>query len=313
MTPAKILLADDEWDLLNLMKETLESEGYEVTGVANGREAFEEVKKTSYDLVIADLQMPLKTGFELCQEIKKDPSLHHIPVIILTASSQVKMKVQGLTLGADDYITKPVDIEELLARVGTILRRSRQNLEANPLTRLPGNAAIESRIEQAIEKNSPFAVLYVDLNNFKAYNDAYGFDAGDKVLLATAGILLSVLRRDGSAEDFLGHIGGDDFILLTLPENAAVLCEKIIAAFDASAPSFYNKEDRTAGYILAIDRKGEAQRFPLLSIAIGVVGNEKRKLSSLGQVSQIGSELKKYAKQSPGSRYVVDRREGRED
>lgn len=309
MTPGKILLADDEWDLLSLMKETLESGGYEVTGVTDGREAFEEVKKAPYDLVIADLQMPLKTGFELCQEIKKDPSLHHIPVIILTASNQVKTKVQGLNLGADDYLTKPVDIEELMARVGTVLRRSRQNLDANPLTRLPGNAAIESRIEQAIRSGAPFAVLYVDLNNFKAYNDAYGFEAGDKVLLATAGILLSVLRRDGSAEDFLGHIGGDDFILLTLPENAAVLCEKIISSFDSSSPSFYNEEDRRLGYILSVDRKGASQKFPLLSIAIGVVTNQKRKISSLGQVSQIGSELKKYAKQFAGSRYVADRRE----
>ena len=180
-------------------------------------------------------------------------------------------------------------------------------LEANPLTRLPGNVTIETEILARIQKKTPFAVLYVDLNSFKAYNDTYGFVKGDDVIRETARILLT---QSALAQGFVGHIGGDDFIVLTVPEQAESLCQKLIAAFDAKAPDFYTPEDKARGYVETKDRRGQVTRFPLLSMAIGVVSNQVRPISSLGEVSKIGAEMKHFAKENKdkGSAYAIDRR-----
>jgi diguanylate cyclase (GGDEF)-like protein len=233
--------------------------------------------------------------------------LRHIPVMMLTAQVGVSNKVNGLEHGADDYLTKPFDLQELIARIRTLLRRTRQGLEANPLTRLPGNITIENEILSRVEAQQPFAVLYLDLNSFKAYNDTYGFLKGDEVIRQTAKIILKEADKD---RGFVGHIGGDDFIVLTDPGTCEALCSRIIARFDELSPTFYSDADRRRGYVQAEDRRGLQTQFPLLSIAIGVVSNQYKVLSSLGEVSSIGTEMKHFAKEKKekGSAYAVDRR-----
>ena len=232
---ARILIADDLPDLLQALKETLEREGFIVTAVDNGASALEEIRADPPDIAVLDLKMPRMTGFEVCAALREDPLLENLPVIILSASGTQDSKVAGLDLGADDFITKPVDVRELLARIRMILKRSRQGIDANPLTRLPGNLAIESRVERAVASGQPLAVLYVDLNQFKSYNDAYGYEEGDRVLKGLSRVLVDQLR--GGAE-FVGHIGGDDFIVLSSPEKMETLAAKICADFDAVVPSF---------------------------------------------------------------------------
>lgn len=302
-----ILVADDEESMAMMLAEALNTSGFDVTLAANGVEALQQVKAKSPDLVLLDVQMPQMDGFAVCQQIKSDLLLRHIPIMMLTAQSGVSSKVTGLERGADDYITKPFDLQELIARIRTLLRRTRQGLEANPLTRLPGNITIENEILQRLETHQPFAVLYLDLNSFKAYNDIYGFVKGDDVIRATAKIILKESDKNGG---FVGHIGGDDFIVLTDPSTCEALCGRIIARFDELAPSFYTDADRQRGYIETKDRRGQLSRFPLLSIAIGVVTNQYRSLSSLGEVSSIGAEMKHFAKEKKdkGSAYAVDRR-----
>jgi len=229
--------------------------------------------------------------------------LQGLPVLFLTSMVQTSSKVQGLNLGADDYITKPFHPQELLARVQGALRAHRIDLEANPLSRLPGNPSIEREIDARIRSGKGFAVLYADLNNFKAFNDKYGFKRGDGVIRKTAELLLS-LRRPG---DFVGHVGGDDFIVVTVPELAEEYCRRAVAEFAAYAPSAYDPAARRKGYIEVDDRQGRKTRFPLVGIAIGGVTNEQRPLESVGQVSAIGAEMKKRAKASPDS-YVFDKR-----
>jgi diguanylate cyclase (GGDEF)-like protein len=168
--------------------------------------------------------------------------------------------------------------------------------------------AIETRIEDSLETGAPLAVLYVDINQFKAYNDAYGYDAGDQVIKAMAQLLLCLAREDPARKDFIGHIGGDDFILLTVPSRMEPLAKDIIRQFDAIVPAFYNEEDRKRGKILSNDRQGRAREFALLSVSIGICHNRFRRLTSYPQISQYGAELKKFAKQQKGSAYVLDRR-----
>ncbi|MDD5628624.1 MAG: response regulator [Elusimicrobia bacterium] len=304
----RILLADDEPDLLALMKETLERQGFEVSTALDGQEALAAIRQAPPDIAVLDLIMPRCDGFTVCRELRKDPLFAHLPIIILSAAGSRDSRIEGLDLGVDDFITKSVDSRELLARIRMILKRSRQGLDANPLPRLPGNLSIESRIEDALSQGRPLAVLYVDLDQFKAYNDCYGYDAGDRVLRTLADILIKVSREQPGAPDFVGHIGGDDFIMVTEPSRMEDAAKRIIAEFDALAPGFYNEADRKRGRIMSTDRQGNIKEFSLLSVSIGICHNAARKLESLAQISQLGTELKKAAKELPGSKYLVDRR-----
>jgi diguanylate cyclase (GGDEF)-like protein len=304
---ARILVADDEPDLLHIMKETLERQGFAVETAEDGLAALAAIKANPPDIAILDVRMPRKDGFGVVEELRRDPVFEHLPVIFLSASGTRDTRVHGIDLGADDFINKPVDIVELLARVRMIIKRSRQGLDANPLTRLPGNLSIESHIEEALDGGKPFAVLYVDLNQFKAYNDVYGYDAGDRVIKTLGSLLLSIVRESPDG-DFVGHIGGDDFIVICAPARMEALAAKICKRFDALVPSFYNETDRARGRIVATDRKGQPVEYPLLSVAIGICHNTLHPLTSYAQVAQLGAELKKAAKAQSGSTFVTDRR-----
>jgi diguanylate cyclase (GGDEF)-like protein len=302
-----VVIAEDEESIARVLQETLLMERYDVRVAHDGQEALDLITADPPDIVLLDVQMPRMNGFDVCKRIKSDVFLRNIPVLMLTAQGSTKYKVTGLESGADDYVTKPFDTDELLARIRTLLRRTRQSLEANPLTRLPGNVSIEKEVMQRIKAAAPFAVLYLDLNEFKAYNDTYGFVKGDEVIRETARIIVSESELAGG---FVGHIGGDDFVVLTTPEQAEALCQRVIAAFDAKSPDFYSAEDRERGFITTQDRRGQVTQFPLLSISIGVVTNQLRVISSLGEVSKIGAEMKHFAKDHKEKRssYAVDRR-----
>src|ERR1035437_10343806 len=248
-----ILVADDEDAMVLMLREALQRVHYEVVVAHNGEEAIEQLRKSPPDLVLLDVKMPKMSGFDVCRQIKSDIFLRHIPVMLLTAQAGTTNKVTGLEQGADDYLTKPFDLAELIARIRTLLRRTRLGLEANPLTRLPGNVTIENEIRTRIQNKTPFAVLYIDLNSFKAYNDTYGFVKGDDVIRETARMILT---QSALSEDFVGHIGGDDFIVLTDPGEAESLSQKIISAFDAKAHEFYTSEDQTRGFVETKDRRG---------------------------------------------------------
>lgn len=304
----KILVADDEEHLLNLMKYQLEDAGYSVITARDGEEALDRILHEAPDLVLLDIRMPKLDGFQVCQRLKKDVLYRNLPVIMLTVLGETRHKVQGLETGADDYVAKPFVAEELLARVRTVLRRTSSGIEANPLTKLPGNVSIEREINDRIKRDQPFMVLYLDLNSFKAFNDVYGFDRGDRVIRETAHIILDVVKQMGAPDDFIGHIGGDDFIVVTSPACAERICQGVISRFNILSPTLYDPVDREQGYIVTMDRQGVQRQFPLLSLAIGGVSNIVRPLRSLGQVSAIGAEMKRFAKTKPGSCFVIDRR-----
>jgi len=307
----KILVADDEECVHRLIARALENARYELIIARDGAEAMELAKSAGPDLVVLDVRMPRKNGWEVLRELRLQPRTRATPVIMLTGCSDLADEVEGLEMGADDYITKPFEINDLRARVTSVLRRNQINLCANPLTRLPGNPSIEEEVNRRIALGRPFAFLYADIDRFKPYNDVYGFARGDGVIRATADVLIESIRASEAKEAFLGHVGGDDFVIVTEPDSAPHVAQRATSGFDRKVVSFYDAGDLSRGYIESTDRQGVRRRFPLLSLSIGVVTTQRRRLEHYAKVVSIAAEMKAYCKsleRNRFSRFAFDRR-----
>ncbi len=304
----KILLVDDSKEFLESTKDILEQESFEVETALSGMEALEKIYHSAPSIIILDIYMPGMDGLQVCKQIKEDILLNYIPVVILTGKEGIGDKEMVLNCGCDDYIIKPFEPGVFIDRIKWIFSRSSRDINANPLTRLPGNWVVIKKLEEIIKSSDAFAVMYLDINNFKVYNDGYGFMQGDNVIKMTAYMIVNAVKHLRKGRVFVGHIGGDDFIVIT--ENVGIdsLCSKIIEDFDRNILEFYNETDREKGFVIAKDRRGKVNKFPLASIAIAVVTNKVRKIKHLGHVNQIGAELKKFVKTRSGSSYVIDRR-----
>lgn len=309
--PDRVLIVDDDPDIVRFVQVNLELEGFEVSMAKDGEDALLKVESDHPDLVLLDVMMPKMDGFEVCARLRADDRWRHLPIIMLTARTLSSDKVSGLTAGADDYIIKPFDPLELAARVKTTLRRAREMRDLSPLTGLSGNAVIVSELNSRITNGRLFALMHVDLDNFKAYNDHYGFARGDIALKETAGLLRACIEKHPGAEpSFLGHIGGDDFAIICDPTIGVELAEEIVRSFDESVPSLYDPEDLEAGYIVVTDRRSEPQKYPMLTISLGIANNLKREIHSHLEASAIANEMKHFSKMREGSSYSVDRRAG---
>ena len=308
----KILVVDDEDHIRRILKFQLEKHQYRVVEAENGEIALELVRREAPDLVILDLMMPKLDGFETCMRIRKNFQTAQIPIIMLTAKSELPDKIKGLQDGANDYLTKPYSNEELLLRVRNVLEWSLKQKEANPLTGLPGNRAIEKELQRRIENKEPFAFLYLDIDNFKPYNDHYGYQRGDEAILFLADIVTESVNSLGGANDFVGHIGGDDFVVITSPARAEFISRHIIDEFDKGSLILLNEEDIRRGYMEMRNRLGEIRRMPLMSLTVALVMDEETKLKHYAQVNDLASELKRYGKGLSGSVVVRERRKAGE-
>ena len=304
----RILVVDDDRNLRKIIQTNLELAGYDVVTASNGEEALRILETMQADLVLLDVMMPVMDGVETARQIRTHPSNTHVPIIMLTAKGEVEDKLAGFDAGADDYMTKPFGPQELLARVKANIRRVEVDASLSPLTRLPGNLAIEAELRRRIEAHTPFAVLYLDLDNFKAFNDVYGFTHGDEAIVLIASTAVDVLRRRGTTQDFIGHIGGDDFLIVTLPDRSEEMAREIIDMFDRDIRKLYTPTDLRQGYIETRDRRGALNRFPIMSISIAIVSTDTRALSNYAEIGEAAAELKRYAKSIGGSVYVKDKR-----
>jgi diguanylate cyclase (GGDEF)-like protein len=304
----KILLIDDDPLIQRIITQSLTASGFQVEATASGRMAIAMVQKDPPDLILLDVMMPEMNGFEVCLRLRQEPQGVSVPVIMLTAMDETESVVKGLRSGADDYVTKPFEIDELVMRVEAHLRRTERDVSANPLTTLPGNPVIEQVIQQRIDQGKPLAVLYIDLTNFKAYNDEYGWLKGDHVIKMLAQRIIHAVRLYGNPDDFVGHVGGDDFIAVSTPDCAESIPQFIIDEFDSAIPSYYSEDARERGYIHAVDRRGKAFRAPMSTVSIGIVTNKEQSLRSVAQVSARAAEVKKYVKALAGSHFAFDRR-----
>jgi diguanylate cyclase (GGDEF)-like protein len=228
---------------------------------------------------------------------------------MLTAKADIHDKVSGLENGANDYLTKPYHRQELLQRVQNILLWSRAQRDASPLTGLPGNIAIEGEVNRRIAIEKAYAFLYADIDNFKVLNDYYGYARGDEAIRATAEILTEAVAQQGNPDDFIGHVGGDDFVIITSPDKADAIANQTVQRFDARITSFFQQADLDRGYIEVLDRQGVMRRFPVMSLTVAVVTSDAtRPIAHYARLIDTVAELKRYGKSQTGSVVVHDRR-----
>ncbi len=304
----RILVADDDPDIVRFVRVNLELEGFDVLTASDGRSAVDQVLEHQPDLVLLDVMMPEMDGITALRRLRSHPGAANTSVILLTAKALPEDRVRGLELGADDYVTKPFDVSELLARVKAVLRRTQAMRDVSPLTGLPGNHQIATELERRIEAGEKFALVQADLDNFKAFNDHYGFMRGDQVITFTAKALLQARDQIAEADSFVGHIGGDDFVAILKPDMVEDFCKATISLFDDGVLEFYDTADALRGYIEVTDRRGERHAFPIVSISMGVTTNVSRPIASQWEASAVAVEMKEYAKRQPGSSYKIDRR-----
>jgi diguanylate cyclase (GGDEF)-like protein len=304
----RVLVVDDDPDIARFIEVNLRTHGFDVHLASDGVEALERVDEVQPDLVLVDVMMPRMDGFQVVDRLRTDPRTANMSIIMLTAKALTADKVLGITTGADDYIIKPFDPVELVARVKGTLRRAREMRAISPLTGLPGNARIQEELRTRIAEGRPFALAYADLDNFKAYNDHYGFLRGDEALRVVARTIQEVAMDVGGPGMFVGHLGGDDFVLIGQVEQAEPLCRELVDRCAREVPLLYDPEDREHGYVEVENRQGQMERFPVLSVSIGVATTLRRRFSHPGEAVTVATELKEFAKRSQGSSYVIDRR-----
>jgi len=286
--------------------EVLKSHGFTVQEAGDRATARRLIREHRPQLLLLDVALPDGDGFGLLEELAADRAREPFGVVFLSARGETSDKVRGLRLGADDYLTKPFDAQELVARVDAVIRRRESALQASPMTRLPGGQAIDQEVEKRLAAQVPFALSYLDLDNLKAYNDTYGYAKADGVLLQTAGILREVVASHGGEDAFLGHVGGDDFVLLTSPERAGQVCGEALAAFDRVIQLYYDRADRERGYIEANDRFGTRRRFGFLALSAATVVARPGRFAAHADLARAAAELKHEAKKIPGSVHLVD-------
>ncbi len=304
----RVLVADDDPDILTVVKINLELDGFEVDTAVDGEDAMAKATSTPPNVIILDIMMPRMDGLTALHRLRSQAGTANIPIILLTARGLPEDRVRGLELGADDYITKPFDITELAARVRAVLRRTQAARDLSPLTGLPGNFKITAEIEDCIREERSFALVHGDLDNFKAFNDHYGFMRGDEVIRFCASSFTEAAESLGMAGAFVGHIGGDDFVAIIPPEMSELFAKEVIERFDDGILDLYDTADALRGYIEVIDRRGERYAFPVVSLSLGVASTDVREIGTQWEASAIAVEMKEFAKKQQGSTYRIDRR-----
>ena len=303
-----VMVVDDDEQMLKLVKRVLERAGFECVAIGDGQEAHGAAIEWRPDIIVLDLMLGATTGEAILTELRRDFRTRLIPVVFLTVRSSLKDKVEHLLNGADDYVTKPFIPEELVARLRAVITRATNTRDLNPLTGMSGNTDILREINQRLLAQERFAVLYPDIDAFKSYNDHYGFLRGDDVIKTLSTIILEVLEENYSTRHFAGHVGGDDFVLLTEPGLAEPIAAEITRRFDAAVPDLYDVLDRERGWIEYQERNGNKVRAEFVSVSIGIVIAEPGSYTSAAALSSRAAEVKGVAKRMPGSKWVLDRR-----
>src|SRR5512140_2397252 len=285
MGKARLLITEDDVDISNMLKIYFSGLGYDVDTAMRGGDALDRTRQTLPHLIVLDIMLPDIDGYEVCRTLRTNTRTSHIPVIFLTQKDERSDRLQGLELGADDYITKPFDIEELKLRVQGAIRRSERESLTDPRSGLPAGRLIEEQLRRIIrEKN--WALLDARVNHFESFKDVYGFVAGDDVLRFTAMMIGEVVDEIGTTSDFIGHAGGDNFIIITTEGKADAVKARLKERFDQEVLTHYNFIDREQGYVNAPASDGTTVRVPFMTMSVGVVSPRMHSFADIREITE---------------------------
>jgi len=292
MGKARLLVVEDDIDIGNMLKIYFSGMDFEVDVAVRGSDALEKTKKVLPHLIVLDIMLPDIDGYEVCRNLRTSMRTSHIPVIFLTQKDERSDKLQGLELGADDYITKPFDIEELKLRVQGAIRRSERESLTDPRSGLPAGRLIEEQLRRIIRQKG-WALLDARVNNFESFKDVYGFVAGDDVLRFTAMLIGEVVDEIGTTSDLMGHAGGDNFIIITTEAKANAMKARLKERFDHEVQTHYNFIDRQQGFVQAPTADGTTVKVPFMSISIGIVSPSMQSFSDIREITELAAEARR--------------------
>ncbi len=289
MANARLLIVEDDIDISNMLRIFFSSKGYQVDIAPTGRDALEKTRQVMPHLIVLDIMLPDIDGYEVCRTLRVNTRTSHIPVIFLTQKDERSDKLLGLELGVDDYITKPFDIEELRLRVQNAIARSERESLTDPHTGLPAGRLIEDQLRKLIRETS-WSFIDIRIRYYEAFKNVYGFIAANDVLRYTAIMLGDVLDKAGSPSDFIGHAGGDNFVIVSTPASAASIVQNIKTRFSDEIGAHYNFVDRQQGYIQIETDSGQFKKEPLMSIACGVVSPNTHTFADIREITELAAE-----------------------
>jgi PleD family two-component response regulator len=289
---SRLLVVEDDGDISNMLNIYFSGQGFEVDIAARGSEALEKTKANLPHLIVLDIMLPDIDGYEVCRNLRTNTRTSHIPIIFLTQKDERSDKLQGLELGADDYITKPFDIEELKLRVQNAIARAERESLTDPRSGLPSGRLIEEQLRRIIRKEN-WALMDIRINHFSPFKEIYGFVAGDDLLRFFAMLIGEVVDTHGTPDDFIGHAGSDNFIVITTEENAPDIKTSISNRFPDEVQSHYNFIDRERGYIEVTDENGGIKEVPLMSIGIGTVSPTSYQFADIREITELAAEARR--------------------
>jgi PleD family two-component response regulator len=298
MIKGRILIVEDDQDISKMLRIYFESQGYEALVSEHGGEALNVARKELPNVVVLDIQLPDIDGYEVCRQLRSNLRTSHIPIIFLTQKDDRSDRIAGLELGADDYITKPFDIEELRLRVQNAMKRAYDISLTDPTTGLPSGKLIEEQLKRLMNRPT-WAILYIGINAIDVFNNVYGFIAKDDVLRFTGLVMGEVIDALGTPQDFIGHIGGDDFIIITTLEAVDALKERLETRFANDVATFYDFKTREQGVVNYIDSNGHERQAPLMSLNVGKVSSEDGPFTDIRQITEVAAEARRQAQEVP--------------
>lgn len=292
MGKARLLVVEDDIDIGNMLKIYFSGMDFDVDVAVRGSDALEKTKQVLPHLIVLDIMLPDIDGYEVCRNLRTSMRTSHIPVIFLTQKDERSDKLQGLELGADDYITKPFDIEELKLRVQGAIRRSERESLTDPRSGLPAGRLIEEQLRRIIRERN-WALLDARVNNFESFKDVYGFVAGDDVLRFTAMLIGEVVDEIGSTSDFIGHAGGDNFIIITQESKADAIKARLKERFNQEVLSHYNFMDRQQGFVNAPAADGTTVKVSFMTMSVGVVSPSRDSFADIREITELAAEARR--------------------
>jgi len=292
MSLKRMMIVEDDADISNMLRIYFQSQDYEVAVAQRGEDALDMCRQQLPHIIVLDIMLPDMDGYDVCRELRSNLRTSHIPIIFLTQKDERSDKIHGLELGADDYITKPFDLEELKLRVKNAMARAQYESLTNPTTGLPSGRLIEDQLRQLMRRDD-WGIIYVGIRGFSKFGEVYGFVAGEEVLRFAAMVMGKAVDAEGTSNDFIGHIGGDDFIIITAKELTEPIAEDIKRRFDTDVGAHYDWTTRQQGYLTVRDEAGNETEVDLMNCSVGLVTADDGPFADIREITEVAASTRR--------------------